>query len=315
MDFKAKIRSSIIAGIIGDALGVPVEYSTSRELSLCSVKNMLGYGRYDQPEGTWSDDTALSLCTIESLCKGYDLEDIARTFCRWLFSSHLTANGHVFDCGIVTYVALENFRSGKDARKSGCAGEEDNGNGSLMRILPAALYFMKKDIDEFLAAVHEISAITHAHPRSMMACGIYSLLIKNLFSENPKEKAFAQTVEKAGRYYKSQKPFKNEIEHFDRILSGDIVSCKAAQINTTGYVVDTLEAALWSFMNHTTTRDIVLASVNSGLDTDTSGILAGGLAGAEYGLESIPEEWIDCLARKEKIEKMIRQFSTKVAAE
>jgi len=315
MKIEERIKNALITGIIGDALGVPVEFSTRQELTLCSVKNMIGYGRYDEPEGTWSDDTSLSLCTMESLLRGYDLDDIGNTFCKWLFDSYWTASGYVFDAGLTTFMALDRIKTdGKSARDSGGQSEDDNGNGSLMRILPAALYFHHEPADVFLTRIHEISAITHAHPRTLVGCGIYSLLIKALFGEVHPKKAFRDAVGAALDYYATREPFKDELTHFTRIISYDIESVTIDEIRSSGYIVDTLEAAIWCFLQNGNAKDVVLAAVNLGLDTDTTGMVAGGLAGFCYGTDSLPHEWPESLSRQQEIEKLIDRFSEVVVS-
>jgi ADP-ribosyl-[dinitrogen reductase] hydrolase len=309
MNLKDKMKCSLIAGIIGDALGVPVESSSRQELALCSVKNMLGYGRYDQPEGTWSDDASLTLCTMESLLKGYNLDDMGKTFCSWLFGAHWTSTGFVFDAGLTTFLALEKINGGNvSARQSGGNQEDDNGNGSLMRMLPAALYFSTEKIPDFLQFIHEISAITHSHPRAKMGCGIYSLLIRELLNCTDKSQAYNQAIKIALEYYESKPEFKKELPHFLRILSGDIASLPLEHINSSGYLVDTLEASIWCLLDHCPTNEILLAAVNLGLDTDTTGMVAGSMAGLFYGLEGVPKYWIDSLARKTEIDELINRF-------
>lgn len=313
MGFKEKCINALYGCIIGDALGVPVESSTRQELALSSVKNMLGYGRYDQPEGTWSDDTSMILCTMDSLCRGYNLEKMSKTFCSWLFEGKWTAYGFVFDAGITTVTALENIQSGlKKAHESGCDTEDDNGNGSLMRMLPAALYFAGEATDTFLKYIHEISAITHAHPRSKIGCGIYSLFIRALLSMEDKTAAFHAATDEAEKYYNADSLFKEELHHYQRIISHDIVSAEKGDIYSSGYVVHTLEASILCFMNHDNTKDILLEAVNLGLDTDTTGTVAGGLAGLHYGIDNIPENWINSLARKDDIDKLIEEFVNKI---
>ncbi len=314
MKIKDKIRNALIAGIVGDALGVPVESSTRRELALCAVKNMLGYGRFDQPEGTWSDDAALTLCTMESLLKGYDIEDLGKTFCSWLFDGHWTSTGFVFDAGLTTFLALDRINSGGvSARKSGCDMEEDIGNGALMRMLPVALFFRKESIDDFLSHVHEISSVTHAHPRARMGCGIYALLIRELLASADKFAAYGNSVKQAIDYYGAKPLFKPELSHFIRILGGNIADLAQDDINSSGYLIDTLEASLWCLLRYDTTKDVLLAAVNLGLDTDTTGMVAGGMAGLFYGLESVPPTWIDSLARKTEINELIDRFADSIA--
>ena len=309
MNLSEKLTASLYSAIVGDALGVPVEHSTRQELALTAVKNMLGYGRYDQPEGTWSDDTSMICCTMESLSRGYNLDDIAASFCQWLFESRWTASGYVFDSGLTTFMALESIRSDKkSARESGGASEDDNGNGSLMRILPAAMYFAREDTDVFLMHIHEISAITHAHPRAKIGCGIYSLLIRALIAGDDIGKAYEDSCKQALDYYEPKTQFSADLKHYMRILSHEIPSCSVDGIESSGYVVHTLEAAIWCLLKNSDTKSILLQAVNLGLDTDTTGTVAGGLAGLAYGMDSIPAEWLNTLMRKDEIEQLIRSF-------
>jgi ADP-ribosyl-[dinitrogen reductase] hydrolase len=313
MPLKDKIEAALYAGIVGDALGVPVENSTRQELALCSVKNMLGYGRYDQPEGTWSDDTSLVLCTMESLLDGYDIGAVGRTFCRWLFESHWTPTGFVFDAGLTTYIALDKIQNGHaSARESGGTGDDDNGNGSLMRMLPVALFFADRAVPELLARVHEMSAVTHAHPRSKIGCGIYCLFIRELCSNPDKLSAYKNAVKQAVDYYSSQPEFNAELPHFMRIISHALAGLPENDIRSSGYIVDTLEAALWCVLTYSSTKDVLLAAVNLGLDTDTTGMVAGGCAGMLYGLSSIPAGWLGAIARKSDIDGLIGRFSAAV---
>ncbi|NLE02373.1 MAG: ADP-ribosylglycohydrolase family protein [Fibrobacter sp.] len=315
MNIKDKVRSSLLAAITGDALGVPVEFTPNLEHSLCSVKNMFGYGRYDQPQGTWSDDSSMMLCTIESLCRGYNIEDLGQTFCKWLFEAYWTATGVVFDAGITTVTALDRIKTEHcSARNSGSTSEHENGNGSLMRILPAALFFYTLPTDEFLKRIHEISAITHAHPRTLVGCGIYSLLLKSLFTIHDKQQAFRAAISEALQYYGTRPEFKSEISAYLRIISFEIFDLEEEDISSSGYIVDTLEAALWCFLKNDSTQDIILSAVNIGLDTDTAGTIAGGLAGLVYGIDDIPSEWISSLSRKNEIDALLENFATIISS-
>jgi ADP-ribosylglycohydrolase len=310
------ISASIYAAIVGDALGVPVESSTRQQLALSSVKNMLGYGRYDQPEGTWSDDSSMMLCTMESLSEGYDINKLAAAFCKWLFESYWTPGGYVFDVGLTTFLALESIRNGeKNAGESGCTGEDENGNGSLMRILPAALYFAQLPVNAFLERIHEISAVTHAHPRSKIGCGIYALLVRALLGTADKNQAYKTAVTDALKFYETHNEFRDQLKYFMRVLSYEIPTLSAGDIHSSGYVVHTLEAAMWSFLKNTDTKSCLLEAVNLGLDTDTTGTVAGGLAGLVYGTKSIPAEWMSALARKDDIDILLEHFCASVLAQ
>ena len=304
-----KYNDSIYASIVGDALGVPVEFSTRQELALCAVKNMLGYGRYDLPKGTWSDDSSMILTTMDTLISGYSQKKLADAFCDWLFDGKWTPCGYAFDSGITTFTALDNIRSGaKTVDEAGQGSEDDNGNGSLMRMLPVALYYANLNTDDFLDKVHEISSITHTHPRALVGCGIFSLLIKELTTATDKAKALNDAINIAVEYYSANDKFKEELNSYIRIISDELIELTEDDIYSSGYIVHTLEAAIWSFINADNTKDILLKAVNLGLDTDTTGTVAGGLAGLFYGIDSIPSEWIETLSKKEDIKKITKDF-------
>ena len=314
MTYTESVRAAVIAAIVGDALGVPVESSTRAELALSSVKNMLGFGRYDMPQGTWSDDASMILCTMESLTRGYTLDDLGRTFCEWIFKGLWTPSGFAIDAGFTTVTALESIRDGSaSAATSGAATEDDNGNGSLMRMLPAALYFSHLPTAEFLARIHEISAITHAHPRALIGCGIYALYVRALLATPDKTAALRTAVSEAIGAYSADNRFSTELMHYTRIISLDLPNLLESTIESSGYVVHTLEAALWCFLKHGSTKEILLAAVNLGLDTDTTGTIAGGLAGLVHGLDDIPGDWLDALVRKSEIDELTSRFAASAA--
>jgi len=183
-----------------------------------------------------------------------------------------------------------------------------------MRILPAALYFHREETDDFLRHIHEVSSITHAHPRSLLGCGIYALFVRELLATDDKMKALRAATTKTLAFYENHPDFSTELSNFMRILSLSIHECEESEINSSGYIVDTLEASIWCFFRHDTSRDIILAAVNLGLDTDTTGVVAGGLAGLCHGTDSIPTEWIESLALKNEIRDILNRFSELVVA-
>ncbi|WP_088243085.1 ADP-ribosylglycohydrolase family protein [Calothrix rhizosoleniae] len=298
------MNSKVLAGLmglcIGDALGVPVEFSTREELAQCPVRGMNSQNYWKELPGTWSDDSSLTFCLAESLCQGFSLQAIADSFCCWYYEQKWTARGRVFDIGITTQMAIEKLHRGVAPLKSGDTVERSNGNGSLMRILPLAYYHKTLDFPVLLERVHQVSCITHAHPRSQMACGIYiSIVIALLEDGNPKV-AYQEGLDRIEPFYQRY-PYSQELSHFERILSREIDALSIESINSEGYVIDTLEASLWCFLNTSSYEQAVLEAVNLGEDTDTTAAVTGGLAGIYYGLESIPIEWINTIARKEDI--------------
>jgi ADP-ribosylglycohydrolase len=158
-----------------------------------------------------------------------------------------------------------------------------------------------------------VSSITHAHPRALIGCGLYSLLVRALLATADKEVALRRAAIEATDFYGKDPVFRNELSHYLRILSLDIPNLADTDINSSGYIIDTLEASIWCFLQHDTSHDIILSAVNLGLDTDTTGVVAGGLAGLVYGLDSIPSEWLHSLARHDEIETLVNRFAQFVA--
>lgn len=306
------ILGSLWGAVVGDALGVPVEFKSRAERQEDPVTGMRGYGTFDLPAGSWSDDSSLMLCTIEGLLHGFNPDRIGTIFIRWLREAHWTPYGIVFDVGFGTSEAIRHIEQGVAAEHAGSTGEMNNGNGSLMRILPVAIHCLAMSDDDTVHHAHRASSITHGHARSLMSCGMYCLMVRALLEGEPPHDAYLSTVEKARHIY-GKPPFLGEMPHFSRVLGGDIESYPERKIESDGYVVHTLEAALWCLMTTASYRDAVLKAVNLGHDTDTTAIVTGGLAGAHYGLSSIPEEWRNRIARGDDIDKLFRAFIEKIA--
>jgi len=155
---------------VGDALGVPVEFSRREERIKNPVTGMIGYKTYNQPPGTWSDDSSLTLCLADALCEGFDLGAIARNFVRWRYENYWSARGKLFDIGGTTRVAISQLKKGVPPTRAGGRQEFNNGNGSLMRILPMAFCYKVVDFPKLIEQVHDCSCITHGHLRSQIAC-------------------------------------------------------------------------------------------------------------------------------------------------
>jgi len=285
---------------VGDALGVPVEFTPRADLLKHPVTTMSGYGTYNQPPGTWSDDSSLTFCLADSLCQGFDLNEIARSFCRWYRDRLWTPHWEVFDIGNTTLQAIWNLRHGASPGESGLASDRSNGNGSLMRILPIAFTYQTVDFAELIDRTHQVSKITHAHVRSQMACGIYIAIAINLLKGQDLTSAYLQALQDIRNIYQSM-PYANELGHFERVLSGNIHHLTVDEINSSGYVVDTLEASLWCLLTTSNYAEAVLKAVNLGQDTDTTAAVTGGLAGIYYGWDHIPTAWVEQIARKDDI--------------
>ncbi len=304
-----RILGALWGAIVGDALGVPVEFQDRTTIQSTPVLGMRGFGSHKQPPGTWSDDSSMTLCTIESLLEtGFDTDDMGRRFVDWYNAERWTPWGKVFDIGMTTRSALLAVARGTKAALAGGITESSNGNGSLMRILPVALHGVQVPVPEMLDRVHRASAITHRHPRSLMACGLYALLARQLFADTPAEAAWAKAKDDFRRCYPSSE-WTAEASTFDRLLGCDLKALPESEVGSGGYVMDTLTASIWCLLNSQGYAETVLKAVNLGSDTDTTGCVAGGLAGLVYGASAIPKEWIATLARKGDLDCLIHEFA------
>lgn len=304
--FIEKVKAVVIGHAVGDALGVPVEFSSRQELDINPVTDMKGYGVHPVPRGAWSDDTSMALACMDSLSNGIDYDDMMLKFCKWMVEAKYTPTEVVFDMGITTVIALKKYLSKQaPALQCGQDGEFDNGNGSLMRIHPIVLYLYNKDlkVDKKIEIIHNVSALTHAHERSKIGCGIYAFILWRLL-KNPSKNTVIESLQTAKEFYKNN----TESGYYNRLFDENFAKTKRELIKSSGYIVDTLEAVIWCLLNTDTYKDCVLKAVNLGSDTDTVGAIAGGLAGALYGYESIPEDWKDALIKREYIESLCEKM-------
>lgn len=308
-NLEEKIKAGILGLAIGDALGVPVEFKGRNYLKENPVTDMKGYGTYRQPPGTWSDDSSLTFCTMQALLNGYDLHSIAGLFVNWMVNAYWTAHDERFDIGITTSESLYRYRTTKDPYNSGNKGERANGNGSLMRILPMAFFTVNLPVEERFRMINEVSSITHGHIRSALACYYYVEFAIDLIRGADKFSAYETANRKFNAFIEQNQEYKSEQAHFYKILSGNIQEYPEKDIESSGYVMHSLEASLWCLLNSNSYKETVLKAVNLGHDTDTTGAIAGGLAGLAYGLDSIPEMWINRLARADDIIHLCERFA------
>ncbi len=284
----SKIYDGIMGVVVGDALGVPAEFKSRGSFH---IDGMTGFGSHNQKPGTWSDDSSMTLALVESIARmgGVDYDDIMANFVKWYDNGEFTAYGEVFDVGIATRKALRRYINGYSSLDCGGTGERDNGNGSLMRILPMA--FTKAGGKEIM----NVSALTHAHRISKTACLIYTELARRLIDGMDRLSALKSVSGLC-------------TGEFARLTN--IADIPENEIKSSGYVVHTLEAAVWCLLKYDNYRDAVLAAVNLGDDTDTTAAVAGGLAGIAFG--NIPDEWIDEIAGKDWIAELCDRFQSVV---
>lgn len=306
---RERILGGLWGSLVGDALGVPVEFKDRAEVQADPVRDMRGFGTHHQPPGTWSDDSSLLLCSTDSLVQHeFDTADMGRRFLAWYRENLWTPHGRVFDVGMATTDALTRIAHGTFAEHAGRNDESSNGNGSLMRIIPVSLRFAGAPTRQLIDRVHRASAITHRHPRSQMVCGLHSLVVRELLCGMDAQAAVAHGVESFRSWYEPDPFWSVELDACHLALDDDLKNQPGSAIESSGYVVHTLTASLWCLLTTASFEQCVLKAVNLGGDTDTTGCVAGGLAGVCYGMGAIPEKWLTTLARHDEVESLFNRF-------
>ena len=292
-----KVKDGIIGLIVGDALGVPVEFYSRAELKEDPVVDMREYGTYNMPKGTWSDDSSMAIATMASIVdkKAIDYDDIMKEFCAWAFDGKYNQY-YTFDMGNTTRKGLNRYIDGEKAINSGGDQPRDNGNGSLMRILPLAFF---PGVD--YSTIENVSGLTHAHYRSKIACVLYIEIAKSMIeNELTIDEHIRNSCEKIKEHYKDNE----EIEHFQRIFDDDWTG----EIRSGGYVIDSLESTIYCLKTTDNYKDAVLKAVNLGGDTDTTAAICGGLAGIYYGYDEIPIDWIESIPKIDKVLSLCEKY-------
>jgi ADP-ribosylglycohydrolase len=304
------VKDSLYGFIVGDAMGVPIEFEDREKLINKPVTSMLGYGSHDVEAGVYSDDTSMTLATMDSIIKQNGIinyNDIADRFCNWVNNNEYTATNKVFDIGMTTkYALIKYFNNKIDATMCGGTNINENGNGSLMRMLPIALYcFYKniKDDNEIFTLVKNSSSITHAHDISILGCYIYVRYVISLLET--KNKISSYNFIKKLDYSMFIEEGKLE---YSRILFSDISTLNINDINSSGYVVDTLESVFWIVLNCISYNESIIGAINLGGDTDTIGAITGSIAGILYGYDNISKRWLSKLKNKDYIDEIITKF-------
>ncbi len=304
----SKIKDSLIGLAIGDAMGVPIEFTDREKCIANPVTKMVGFGSHSVPAGSWSDDTSMTIATMDSYIekKSIDYKDIMDKYVEWVVNYKYTPCNFRFDIGDTCFKAIYNYsRNEMNPLDCGLKEISDNGNGSLMRILPVALYSFYKGLNEeqIIELTNNISSLTHAHEISKLGCYIYVRLV--LFLLNGKDKYSAYNMIKCVDY-----SFYSEesIKVYERILKNDINKLELKSIKSSAYVVDTLEASIWVLLNSNSFSQAIIGAINLGQDTDTVGAVTGSMAGIIYGYNKIPKEWLNKLLKLNYLEEIAEKY-------
>lgn len=296
-------RGCLFGLAVGDALGAAVEFKPPG-----SFPPVTGYrdgGPHRLEPGQWTDDTSMALALADSMGEaGWDLNDQAERYLAWMQTGAYSVNGTCFDVGIATRTALLRFAASKDAMSSASSDLRASGNGSIMRLAPVPIRYAEHfpdRIEDLAARAEESSLPTHASPLCLSACRYMALVLAGLICGLERDVVLDPQWEALERL-QLLSPLAPEIAE---IASGSFRDREPPEIVGSGYVVKSLEAALWAFARSDTFHDAVLASVNLGDDADTTGAICGQLAGAYWGESGIPEAWQSGLAEREMLEKAL----------
>lgn len=292
-----RFRGCLIGLAVGDALGTSLEFRSPGSFS--PLHDMVGGGPFELAPGQWTDDTSMALCLAESLItsQGMDLSDQMERYVRWFREGHLSSTGECFDIGNTVRKALLNFEQTGNPL-SGSTDPNSAGNGSIMRLAPIPMFFA----NNFKAAVDNSgssSKTTHGARAAVDACRYFGALIAGALNGVDKGELLS------GSYYVGEDPL---IEEIDQIIRGSFKDKEPPEIKGSGYVVQSLEAALWAFERSDSFESGCLMAVNLGDDADTTGAVYGQIAGAYYGEEGIPSRWRSKLALKD----LIRSYADQI---
>ncbi|MBK6900644.1 MAG: ADP-ribosylglycohydrolase family protein [bacterium] len=288
MNCSSRFRGCLLGLAAGDAVGTTVEFRPRG--SFAPLMDMVGGGPFGLLPGQWTDDTSMALCLATSLVErgDFDAEDQMRRYCRWRYEGYLSSTGICFDAGNATKAALARYRRDGDPF-AGSTNPDTAGNGSLMRLAPVPMFWCP-DIDAAERFAGESSRTTHGAPECVDACRLFARILVRALRGEPKDAVLlgdADGFAAAPRIAAiARGGYRDKSEHV---------------IRGTGYVVESLEAALWAFSRTDSFADAVLAAANLGDDADTTAAVCGQVAGAFYGEDGIPAPWLDRLAMREEI--------------
>lgn len=289
-----RFRGCLLGLAIGDAIGTAVEFEPRG--SFPPVTDMVGGGVFGLQPGQWTDDTSMALCLATSLVDkmGFDPKDQIDRYWSWYQDGYLSSTGKCFDIGNTVSYELESYhRTGEPF--SGSTSPNAAGNGSLMRLAPIPIFYFP-DLQKILHFAAESSRTTHGTVECLEACLLFSEILFNALSGLDKEAMLFKTT------------FKPSAPKISDIAFGNFRNKSVNQIKGSGYVVESLEAALWCFYHTTSFEEAILQAANLGDDADTTAAVCGQIAGAFCGETGIPEKWLSKLYMRFEITNLVNQL-------
>lgn len=307
-----KMRDVLYAGVLGDALGVPVEFQPRGSYH---ISEMTGFGTWNQPKGTWSDDTSMTLCLIKNLTENGDYKSLMDKFVAYMERGEWTPAGDVFDIGNACSTAVRNYAVNKlNPLECGEPSEYGNGNGAIMRLAPLILTLknennLQKRFDKY----RNYTSITHRHPRAIVGSLIYLEILWNLQKGADIDDAILNAKLSVAQIGDEYPEYQHESAYYLRVFSSDFKGLPIEGVKSTGYVVDTLEAAVWLALNHNSYESAVLAAVNLGGDTDTIGSITGTIMAFKKQNVVLPNSWMSEIVNINFLEEIFAPFIDKYA--
>jgi len=331
------IADAIIGVAVGDAFGLPYHFMKRDSINLNTANGFRHFIKQEEPSGSYSDDTSMTLCILDSLSryKKINYRDICNNFVLWLGSGKFTPSGVAFGFGQTTLKAIQMYTKGTAPTECGSKDEFSNGNGSLIRILPLAFYLYKRYGSHLfinpkcIKTIAETSSLTHAHERTIIAVSIYLSIAVKILDRRLKKgrpliksqlyKAIEQGTQEAIGYFMTRNELKGQLGYFSKFLINpktrrlNLLSFGSSEIHSSAYVIDTLESAIWCLLMGKTYKHTVLLAVNLGGDTDSVASVSGGLAGLAYGIERIPSSWKSSLLGWEQINAICIKYNKRLS--
>ncbi|MDM1248458.1 ADP-ribosylglycohydrolase family protein [Acinetobacter sp. R933-2] len=303
MTKQNQIKGAIYGLLIGDAVGVPYEFNLPEQLPSYDQIDMISPSNFQKtypniPFGTWSDDGAQALCLLDSLLykNKLDPEDFMNRMCNWYQHGYMAVDFQVFDVGIQTRSTIQLYLNGVPLANVAKNDEQANGNGSLMRVLPLAIWHTGTDA-QLIQDAYAQSHVTHAHLRAKVCCALYCLWARSILNGLNIENAWHDAVAKLRNYFQDKPEDLAQLEFYIR-------PDKLEKGTGSGYVVDCLKSARYA-LQQPTYQDVVKTAIALGHDTDTTACVAGGIAGLYYGFDAIPQAWVEQLRGKEMVELLL----------
>ncbi|MGH1469917.1 MAG: ADP-ribosylglycohydrolase family protein [Cellvibrionaceae bacterium] len=285
-----RLKGALVGLACGDAVGTTLEFATRGTFK--PITDMVGGGPFNLDIGQWTDDTSMALCLAHSLLfkKQFDPVDQMNRYCNWYQYGYMSSNGQCFDIGITVSIALRKYLETKEPF-SGSVDESSSGNGSIMRLAPISIFYHDK-YEDCIRYAGESSRTTHGSAECIDSCKLLSSLLYNAFRATKKLDIF-----KNNTYIPS-------CEKVIDIANKKFLQLDYSQLTGSGYVIESLESALWCFMKGDTFEDCILLSANIGNDADTTAAICGQLAGAYYGFSNIPSKWRTSISMANEIEEL-----------